>query len=151
MPTATTYLLPAMVRQLSHELTVALISDADLDALATAYADPEIDGSLAGFGAPFGYTAPPTMIRIISALLTTAAAFDDIFSRTADESRFASAKRAEARKLIDRIQTGKLSLGIVADDPLIEVSEDDQEDRPSIEVFVGDELDWQRPAEARGL
>jgi hypothetical protein len=141
----------AMVRQLSHDLGVDVISDAELESLAVNFADPEIDSSLSGFGGPFTYTAPPTMVRIIRALLVTAIAFDDAFSQTADESRFASAKRKDARDLIARIQKGTLSLGIVATDPGIDVSESDLLDRPAEECFVGDELDWIRPTEARGL
>jgi hypothetical protein len=141
----------AMVRELSHDLSVDVITDAALESLAVNFADPEIDAALSGFGAPFVYTAPPTMIRIVRALLVTAIAFDDAFSQTADESRFASAKRSEARKMIDRIRKGEISLGLVTSDPGIDVSDSDLTDRPAEEVFVGSELDWEIPAEGRGL
>jgi hypothetical protein len=148
-PVATTYLDPDMVRSLCHLLTVDIITDAELETIAESFADPEIDAALSGFGAPFGYTSPPYLIKMISALLTTAIAFDDRFCQTADESRFAAAKRKDARSLIDRIRKGELSLGLVDDDPLIDVSDSYLEDQPEERVFVGDELDWQAPTELR--
>ena len=144
-----TYLDPDMVRSLCHLLTVDIITDDELETIAESFADPEIDTALSGFGAPFGYTSPPQIIRVISALLTTAIAFDDRFCQTADESRFAAAKRKDARSLIQRIQKGELSLGLVDDDPLIDVSDSDLETRPAEEVFAGDELDWAVPTNTR--
>lgn len=149
MPDPTTYLQVAMVRLLCKYLTTDEISDDDLEDIAITFADPEIDAALKGFGAPFGYTNPPLPVRILSALITTAIAFDSVFAQTADESRFASAKRSTAQKMIDRIRAGEIDLGIVEDDPLIDVSESDLEERPAEEVFVGNELDWVRPTEAR--
>jgi len=144
-----TYLVPAMVRSLCHLLTSDIITDEELQTIAEQFADTEIDAALSGFGAPFSYSAPPALVKQISALLTAAVAFDDRFCQTADESRFASAKRSDARKLLERIRKGELDLGTVADDPLIDVSDSDLDRRPETQVFVGDELDWIRPTEAR--
>jgi len=142
-----TYLVPAMVRSLCHLLTSDIITDEELETIAEQFADTEIDAALSGFGAPF--SVPPPLVKQISALLTAAVAFDDRFCQTADESRFASAKRSDARKLLEKIRKGELDLGTVADDPLIDVSDSDLDRRPDTEVFVGSELDWIRPTEAR--
>jgi len=143
-----TYCDPDLVRDLCNLLTTEVISDEDLEALGTNFADPEIDAALGGWGAPFG-ASPPKLIIMISSMLVTAIAFDDRFCQTADESRFASAKRKDARSLIERIRKGELDLGLVADDPLIDVSDSDLETQPAERTFVGDELDWSPPTEIR--
>lgn len=147
--TIDTYLDPDLVRELCHLLTAEIITDEELQTIALSFADPEIDAALDEFGAPFGFTAPPQIIRTISALLTTAVAFDDRFCQTADESQFAAAKRKDARSLLTRIRNGELRLGVVDEGEPIDVSDSYLEEQPAERTFVGDELSWEAPTELR--
>ena len=144
------YCNAAQVRQLAGAITTDVISDADIATLADQWANPMIDGALAGMGAPF--TTIPSVIADIAALFTAARIFTDKFYQTGDYSQWAEKAREEAWDLLNRIKSGEIVPGGEVSTASVLVAADPSDDRSEYEIFTdeGDkELDWERREEER--
>ena len=145
------YCTAAQVKSLSYaikaEVTRGTIVDADITALAALVADPVIDAALFGRVAPF--TTVPTIVQMISALLTVAELYNNYFSHRDDwDSSWAGARKKLAMERLEDLQSGKLQADEITAPAMVAIS-DPTLDRPETETFTGDETTWEMQSEER--
>lgn len=140
----------ANVQAVSYLITNAvndlLITETNITDAGDLFAQPVIDASLYGRGAPF--TTAPSIITMIWSLLTAAHIFRDRLSHNDDAEGLAGGLEKKAMDLLKDIQEGTLQASGVTALDLMTIS-DPTDDRPATEVFTGTALDWQDRTETR--
>lgn len=146
--------VPATVRLLLSEIIEAVATDGEIDSYSEDVIDPEINGLLASFDAPWDPTSTaPAIVRLIANRWVAAEIVNARIHEDDAESEWAAAMRKKGQDLIDRILAGEIAIATPAETAgtkdRILVS-DITESFPAHSVFVTtDPYNWRDREETR--